>query len=94
LKKAHALASRAGFCFVARDTRPVHNVEIIVVRAYRYAIGEAVFLTHHRASVTWKAEYVVVGHITPGDLELRYLIQSTNRSAERTAREHELSRAA
>ncbi len=65
-----------------------------MVHAYRYAIGETVFFTHYRASVTWKAEYVVVGHITPGDLELRYLIQSTNRPAERTAPEHELSRAA
>ena len=63
------------------------------MHAYRYAIGETVLLTHRRTNVTWKAEYVVVGHITPGDLEVRYLIQSTNRPAERTAREHELSRA-
>jgi hypothetical protein len=64
------------------------------MHAYRYAIGETVLFTHQRANASWKAEYVVVDHITPGDLELRYLIQSTHRSTERTAREHELSRAA
>ena len=63
------------------------------MHAYRYAIGETVLFTYRRENVSWKAEYIVVGHITPGDLELRYLIQSTSRPTERAAREHELSRA-
>ncbi len=63
------------------------------MHAYRYAIGETVLFTRQRANMSWKAEYVVVGHIRPGDLELRYLIQSTSRPTERAAREHELSTA-
>ncbi len=61
------------------------------MHAYRYAMGETVLLTHRRADVSWRAEYTVVGHIRPGDLEVRYLIRSTSRPTERTAREHELS---
>ena len=76
------------------DGQPARNKVKAVMNAYRYALGETVFLTHRRTEVTWKAEYTVVGHIRPGNLELRYLIRSTHRPGERTAREHELSRAA
>jgi hypothetical protein len=65
-----------------------------VMHVYRFAVGEIVLLTKHRGDVSWKAEYTVVSHVRPADLEVRYLIRSTSRPSERTAREHELSASA